>query len=65
MDIDKIICVYCKRKAELMASNNKTAVVCRECGTAIEIETYKELFDDLIFENDIQPDDEGGQDDPH
>jgi len=35
-----------------MASNNKTAVVCRNCGTAIELETYKELFDDLIFKKE-------------
>ena len=49
---NEIICVYCKRKAELMASNMKTAVVCRECGTAIDLETYKELFDDMIFEKD-------------
>lgn len=33
-----------------MASNMKTVVVCRECGTAIDLETYKELFDDIIFE---------------
>lgn len=49
---DKIICVYCKRNAELMATNNKTAVICRECGTAIDLETYKELFDELIYEKD-------------
>ena len=52
MNHDKIICVYCKRDAELMASNNKTAVICRECGVAIDIETYKELFDELIYEKD-------------
>ncbi len=52
MDHNKIICVYCKKNAELMASNNKTAVVCRNCGTAIELETYKELFDDLIFKKE-------------
>ncbi len=52
MDHNKIICVYCKKNAELMASNNKTAVVCRDCGTAIELETYKELFDDLIFKKE-------------
>ena len=51
---NEIICVYCKRKAELMASNMKTAVVCRECGTAIDIETYKELFDGMIYAKDDQ-----------
>ncbi len=56
MDHNKIICVYCKKNAELMASNNKTAVVCRDCGTAIELETYKELFDDLIFKKEDQND---------
>ena len=48
MDRDKIICVYCTREAEVMTSNDKTVVICRECGTAIELETYKELFDNLI-----------------
>jgi len=56
VDHNKIICVYCKKNAELMASNNKTAVVCRDCGTAIELETYKELFDDLIFKKEDQND---------
>ena len=55
---NEIICVYCKRKAELMASNMKTTVVCRECGTAIDLKTYKELFDDMIFEQD---DEHGGE----
>ena len=49
---EKIICVYCKRNAELMATNNKTAVICRECGIAVDFETYKELFDDLIYVED-------------
>ena len=53
---NEIICVYCKRKANLMASNMKTAVVCSECGTAIDLETYKELFDDLIYLKDDQHD---------
>ena len=48
MDHDKIICVYCKKNAELMASNDRTIVMCGECGTAIELETYKELFDNLV-----------------
>ena len=56
MDHNKIICVYCKKNAALMANNNKTAVVCRDCGTAIELETYKELFDDLIFKKEDQND---------
>ena len=46
---NEIICVYCKRKAELMASNMRTAVVCREFGTDMDLETYKELFDDMIY----------------
>lgn len=54
MNQDKIICVYCKRKAELMSSNLKTVVVCRECGTAIDLETYKELFDEMIYARDDQ-----------
>jgi hypothetical protein len=41
--------VYCKNSAELLASNNKTTVICRNCGTAIDFETYKELFDDKIY----------------
>jgi hypothetical protein len=49
MDHDKIICVYCKRNAELIANNNTTAVICRYCGTAIELETYKEMFDGLVY----------------
>ena len=52
MNQDKIICVYCRRKAELMASNMKTTVVCRYCGTAVDLETYKELFDNLIYGKD-------------
>ncbi len=51
-----IICVYCKKKAELMASNMRTVVICRECGTAIDLETYKELFDDMIYVKDDQHD---------
>lgn len=53
---NELICVYCKRKAELMSSNMKTVVVCRECGTAIDLETYKELFDDMIYVKDDQHD---------
>lgn len=53
---NEIICVYCKRKAELMSSNMKTVVVCRECGTAIGLETYKELFDGMIYVKDDQHD---------
>lgn len=49
MDPDSIICVYCKRKAEVMASADRTAVICRYCGIAIGLETYKELFDELIY----------------
>ncbi|MCG6909986.1 MAG: hypothetical protein LJE94_07675 [Deltaproteobacteria bacterium] len=57
MNRNEIICVYCKRNVELMATNNKTVVVCRECGTAIELESYKELFDDLIYRKDTHLDD--------
>ena len=39
-----------------MSSNMKTVVVCRECGTAMDLETYKELFDDFIFGKDDQHD---------
>jgi hypothetical protein len=60
---NKIICVYCKRNAQLMASNNKTVVTCQECGIAIELETYKELFDDLIYGEAVRLDDEYGHDD--
>jgi len=51
---NEIICVYCKRKAELMSSNMKTVAVCRECGTAMDLEMYKELFDDMIYVKDDQ-----------
>ena len=50
MDYDKILCVYCKKNAELLKSNNKMAVICTNCGIAIELETYKELFDNRIYE---------------
>ena len=49
MDHDNVICVYCKRKAEVMASAGRTVVICRYCGTAIGLETYRELFDKLIY----------------
>lgn len=49
MDPGDIICVYCKRTAEVMASADKTVVICRYCGTAIGLETYRELFDRLIY----------------
>lgn len=55
---NEIICVYCKRKTELMSSNMKTVVVCRECGTATDLEMYKELFDDLIYVKDDRHDTE-------
>ena len=55
---NEIICVYCRKKAELMSSNMKTVVICRECGTAMDFETYKELFDDMIFG---QNDEHGGE----
>lgn len=32
-----------------MASADKTVVICRYCGTAIGLETYRELFDRLIY----------------
>ena len=38
-----------------MSSNMRTVVVCKECGTAIDIVTYKELFDDMIFDQDNEP----------
>jgi hypothetical protein len=50
MDHNKIICVYCKRNAELMTSNNTTTVICSHCGTATGLETYKELFDNWVYE---------------
>ena len=50
MDYDKILCVYCKKNAELIRSNDKTAVICTNCGIAIELETYKELFDNRIYD---------------
>ena len=53
---DKIICVYCKKRAELMANNDRTIVICRDCGTAIEFETYKELFDSVVRETDERSD---------
>jgi transcription elongation factor Elf1 len=49
MDQLKIVCVYCKKNAELMTSNNTTTVICSHCGTAIEFETYKELFDNWVY----------------
>jgi hypothetical protein len=58
MDQDNIRCVYCKRRVELIRSNNKTAVICSQCGIAIELETYKELFDNWIYE----PDQDGNSD---
>ena len=45
---DEIVCVYCKKRAELMANAGRTVVICRECGTAIEFGTYKELFDGFV-----------------
>lgn len=54
---NEIICVYCKRKAELMSSNMRTVVVCKECGTAMDLETYNELFDDMIYVKDEHHDD--------
>ena len=45
-----IICVYCKRNVELIKSYDKTAVICSNCGIAIELEAYKELFDDKIYD---------------
>jgi len=50
MDHNKIICVYCKRNAELMTSDNTTTVICPHCGIATELETYKELFDNWVYE---------------
>jgi len=52
MDQDKVRCVYCKQNAELIRSNNKTAVICSRCGIAIELETYRELFDNYIYDSD-------------
>jgi len=49
MNKNKIICVYCKKPAELISGNN-TAVYCPSCGFAMELETYKELFDRLIYQ---------------
>lgn len=48
---DGIICVYCKKKAELMKSDLKTVVICSRCGIAIDLKTYKELFDNLVWKN--------------
>ena len=56
MNQNEVICAYCKKRAELMASNMRTIVICRECGTAIDLETYKELFDDLIYGKDDRRD---------
>ena len=48
MEHDKMVCVYCKKNAKLITSNINTAVICTNCGIAIELETYKELFDNRI-----------------
>jgi len=58
MDHDKIICVYCKKDAELIKSNENTAVICTNCGIAIELGTYKELFDNRIYKNPQDIDEE-------
>jgi hypothetical protein len=50
MGHNKIICVYCKRNAKLIKSDNTTTVVCSHCGIATGLETYKELFDKWVFE---------------
>jgi len=44
MEHDKIICVYCDKNAKRITSNNNTAVIFTNCGIAIELGTYKELF---------------------
>jgi len=54
MDQDQVRCVYCKQNAELIRSNNKTAVICSRCGIAIELETYRELFDTHMYDSDIK-----------
>lgn len=48
MEHDKILCAYCHNATALMRSNDKTIVVCSNCGIAIELETYRELFDNLV-----------------
>lgn len=49
MEPDKVLCAYCHRNASLMRSNDKTIVICSNCGIAIELETYKELFDNRVY----------------
>jgi hypothetical protein len=49
MEHDKVLCAYCNRDAALMRSNDKTIVICTNCGIAVELETYRELFDDSIL----------------
>lgn len=48
MEHDNVLCAYCNRNAALMRSNDKTIVICTNCGIAIELETYRELFDNSI-----------------
>lgn len=56
MDQNRIICVYCKKNAELIKSNNRTAIICTHCGIAVEAETYKELFDTRIYNSEKKDD---------
>jgi len=49
MNQNKIICVYCKRNAEVMTYNNATTVICSKCGTVTELEIYKGLFADWVY----------------
>ena len=48
MEHEKVLCAYCNRDAALMGSHDKTIVICTNCGIAIELETYRELFDNSI-----------------
>ena len=57
MNQNKIVCVTCKRNAELMTSNNTTTVICSQCCTAIELDTYRELFENWVNEMTKELDD--------
>jgi len=57
MNQNKIVCVTCKRNAELMTINNTTTVICSQCCTAIELDTYRELFENWVNEMTKELDD--------
>jgi hypothetical protein len=42
---EKIICIFCGKKADIITKNKQTVVSCRTCKRETELSSYQKMFD--------------------